>query len=265
MPESHFALNHAADIFAERGAKAHEVGMHIASGIMYHSALVKKIQKRLVRILISHVDKITYDKKSTPFPISSASTLEDHIQNTRHNLVIAGSSLRCLDCSGSCSKGSTNVKNWLKAPCDPLPFDDSEAWVQVPAWHVLNIGSCVPHHSHNLMSYKGIAFCNECGAYSAKKCRLLNSECKKHCSLSSARAVRKLKNGELPISTMRWPRPPVRGKMQVPAERCSMAGAPFDSSSDVCADNPVASSLALVSRHSTFDNPDLDMDLDEEF
>ena len=67
VPDSHFLLNYSADFFAERAARAVELGMHHVSGVRYFSRMIQKVQKRFVRILISLIDKTRYDKKSVAF------------------------------------------------------------------------------------------------------------------------------------------------------------------------------------------------------
>ena len=63
-------------------------------------------------------------------------------------------------------------------------------------------------------SYRGVFYCNICGAFSLKRCRLLNSECTLHMSVFSSRAHAKLKACELPAPNMRWPLLPRLGVMQ---------------------------------------------------
>ena len=69
------------------------------------------------------------------------------------------------------------------------------------------IGNNVPNSSHELCSFKGIVYCNICGAYSTKKCRLLNAQCKLHPTIFSERALGKLKSGVLPSDNASWPKP----------------------------------------------------------
>ena len=70
----------------------------------------------------------------------------------------------------------------------------------------VQIGHRFPHHSHHLMSIRGVIFCHECGAYGVKKCTLLATQCEKQCSTSSQRARDRLLKGLLPTKLMKWPR-----------------------------------------------------------
>ena len=90
------------------------VGVHRANGIIHHSSLFRKIQKRLVRVLISHVGKVKYEKAS-PFSPHKPFSVEDHVGNTRHNLVTEGNLMKCFDCRGGSScRPSSNACNSLK-------------------------------------------------------------------------------------------------------------------------------------------------------
>jgi hypothetical protein len=183
-----------------------QLPMQYVSGVLWHSKLVARIQRRLVRILVTTTEKIKYDKK-VPTQRACAPSLEDLKQATRHNLLCSDGELRCIDCSGSCSAGSKNVASWLRSSCDARPYDDSNCHVSIPKWHSVLIGNNVPNSSHELCSFKGIVYCNICGAYSTKKCRLLNAQCKLHPTIFSERALGKLKAGALPSDNARWPKP----------------------------------------------------------
>ena len=98
-----------------------------------------------------------------------------------------------------------HFRKWLSSSCSPLPFDDSEKAVRIPSWHFVQIRNIIPHSSHNLLSHKGIVFCESCGAYSIKRCRLLAHPCAGICTLASERAKSKLLSGELPAKGLQWP------------------------------------------------------------
>ena len=181
--------------------------MQHVSGVIWFSSLVQKIQRRMVRVIISLVEKISYVKRY-PTPKPQTPTLDDAVQASNHNIIVEGNSFRCLQCLGSVSKLSPNCKNWLKAMCETTPFDDSEKHVPVPSWHLVQIGNSIPHSTHQLFSLKGITFCMKCGAFGAKRCRLLVRQCRLTCSVASQRALDRLTSGNLPVEGMAWPRPP---------------------------------------------------------
>jgi hypothetical protein len=215
VPDVHFLLNHCADHFADRAALEEELGMHLASRVLYYGKLVGKIQRRLVRVIVSHTEKISYERKTFQ-PIAPAPTINDLVEASPHNLELQDNVYRCLDCSGAVSRSSPTIKNWLKAKCAALPFDDRKQMVPIPQFHVVQIGNTIPHSTHTLASYRGIICCTICGAYGVKKCKLLAEECKLHCTASTQHALDKLRLGLLPASCKGWPRCPNLGVWQAP-------------------------------------------------
>ena len=63
MIDVHFALNHCADHFAGIAAASVQLENNAAIGVVFHCSLVNKIQKRLVRVLASCLEKAKYDRK----------------------------------------------------------------------------------------------------------------------------------------------------------------------------------------------------------
>ena len=190
VPDVHFAFNCAADKLADEAARLVQLPM--------------QIQRRLVRIPITNLEKSMYEKKVSV--LVSKPKLSDYIHNTQHNLVSEGNSFRCADCGSFVSKASPNIVTWLKSECQALPFDDIAEPLSVPGWYRIQVGNSIPHSSHALHMYRGVLFCYNCGAYGAKKCKKLAYDCEKHCSVSSLRARDKLMQGHLPTSFMKWPR-----------------------------------------------------------
>ena len=196
VPDVSFALNHAADFFASKAAEVVEVPLHFASGALFYTKLVKQIQNRLTRVLITSCEKIKHEKALAPSR-PSLPPIADAILASNHNIQQCGAELRCLDCSGSTSVTASNVRKWLATRCAPLPYEDTNAPVPVHGWYVVNIGNNIPNSSHEMYSIKGISFCQKCGAFSSKKCRLLNKPCRSFCTDYTTRALTKLRAGEL--------------------------------------------------------------------
>jgi len=215
VPDVHFLLNHSADHFADRAALEEELGMHLASRVLYYGKLVGKIQRRLVRVIVSHTEKHSFERKTFE-PRALAPTINDLVESTAHNLEISDSMFRCLDCSGAVSKNSTNVKNWLKAKCSALPYDDRQSLVPIPKWHLIQIGNTVPHSTHELHTHRGIVICKVCGAIGIKKCKLLVGPCRLHCTVATQKSLDNLMTGVLPPSVKAWPRRPNLGVWQAP-------------------------------------------------
>jgi hypothetical protein len=215
VPDVHFALNFLADHFAGLATYQIDHPMNIASGVLHFTSIVQKVQRRFVRVLISNVEKMKYEKKF-PNMIPKPPSLDDLVLATSHNLEISSSMFRCLDCSGAVSKTSTNVKNWLKAKCSALPYDDRQGLVPIPKWHLIQIGNTVPHSTHDLHTHRGIVICKVCGAIGVKKCKLLVGPCRLHCTVATRKSLDNLMTGVLPPSVKTWPRRPNLGVWHAP-------------------------------------------------
>jgi hypothetical protein len=210
-------LNHAADHFAGRAAMAEELGMQFASNLLYYGKLVGKIQRRIVRIIVSHVEKATYERKVF-MPKPSGPTLDDLIESTSHNLQVGKKELRCVDCSGVVSKASLNVRNWLKAKCLATPYDDTKTLVPIPSWHTIQLGKSIVHSSHRMFAFKGVFICEACGAFGGQKCVKLATFCSLHATVAGQRAFDRMREGNTPSSLMVWPRLTTGKVWQAPSD-----------------------------------------------
>ena len=112
--------------------------MQHASRVIYDSKLVGKIQRRMVRVLISLVQVSSYEKKFY-VPKAKAPTMKDLMGASSHNIETSENRLRCRDCAGSVCRTSPKVRNWLKAKCLATPFDDSKALAPIPSWHPIQL------------------------------------------------------------------------------------------------------------------------------
>ena len=66
FPGIYVAANLAADVFADKAASRCQLAPSNSSQVLFRTKLVKRIQLRLARIVISHVEKILFEKKA-PF------------------------------------------------------------------------------------------------------------------------------------------------------------------------------------------------------
>ena len=204
------AANHVADHYAGEAARLASLAMHEISPLVFRTKLVKIIQRRVVRIIISCLPstKHKYEKKSPT--LSRQPTIDDCLASTQHNLVVDISqgckNFRCLDCGSSVSSNSSSIRAWLLNRCEPLPFDDRFAAVPVPKHYTIHKGSAAIHSSHDVRSIRGISFCFKCGAFGKVKLHRLATQCVGHCVSKVDESRRdKLMQGELPVSGMLWP------------------------------------------------------------
>jgi len=281
-----FALNFCADKFADAAALEAQLDMNPVSSVLFNSSLVKKIQRRLTRILVSHLEKHKYDKR---FPLQKEAkpTFQHFVQATSHNLQVCEGRYVCMDCHASVGKSSVNIINWLKSPCHAAPFDDSLVPARVPGWYRIQRGNNMPHSSHDLMSMRGVLFCMSCGFYGAKKFVRLSRLCDGHCSTSSELARDKLMSGKLPANLRSWPRLGCKTMQPQMVQHDAGGGAlgtlpdnAFPSEAlcqrdqDLSSSVPTRDSLAgpyekfpeTMAQHapiSQFDDPDFDLDFDD--
>ena len=206
VPDIYFALNHVADRMAGHAATSVELAMHVATPVTWHVALIKKIQRRLVRIIVSVLPKLSFDKDvSAPKLRVIKPSINDCVEATNHNVVVLHNGWRCVDCLSYVSNTSSNIRAWLSAPCNALPYDDRLAVVPIPTWYRIQIGNQSPHVTHQMCSFKGILFCDACGAFGIVRTRLLALECKRRCTPASDRARTRIRRGEVPVPGMPWP------------------------------------------------------------
>jgi len=261
VPDVHFLLNHCADHFADRAALEEELGMQLASRVLYYGKLVGKIQRRLVRVIVSHTEKSSYERKNAE-PKAPAPTIDDLVASTSHNLETHGDMFRCLDCSGAFARCSPTVKHWLKAKCSALPYDDRQGLVPIPKWHLIQIGNTVPHSTHELHTHRGIVICKVCGAIGIKKCKLLVGPCRLHCTVATQRSLDNLMQGLLPPSVKIWPRCPSLGVWQAPVVPFSSCVEPLPVAQNGTPE--VAESLKLPPVRTSLDDSDIDIFEDED-
>ena len=136
VPDSFFLLSHAADKFAEMGARLADLPMHIVSGPLWRMRLVSKIQRRLVRIIISVLHKCKYEAKCKHISAARPS-LEDIALVSQHNLEKDSNEWECINCNSRVGVSSPNIRHWLHSACKPIPFDDRREIVPIPRWHVV--------------------------------------------------------------------------------------------------------------------------------
>ena len=61
IPDSHIVLNAIADQSADEGAHLVQFSMQYVSNVVWHSRLVSQVQRGLVRIFLTNLEKILFD------------------------------------------------------------------------------------------------------------------------------------------------------------------------------------------------------------
>ena len=138
--------------------------------------------------------------------LDSLPKFEDLLQSTHHLQIYTdnGSRLQCLRCQASVTVRQGLVRPWLASPCTaigtardkptPITYDN------------MIIGRQAIHSSHKPYIYRGLIYCNRCGAYSGtgRKIDKLVDPCQepKRWGKDNKKAI---ENGQLPRGLSRWP------------------------------------------------------------
>ena len=130
FPLLHVALNVAADHFADIAAHGVQLPMHVVSGVLYHTKLVKRIEFRLVRVLISHTQKIKYERRFPKLAVEKPS-LDSFVLSSSHTLVLFANGWKCVACSGSMSRNAITCREWLSSICSPRGWSDAGVGIKM--------------------------------------------------------------------------------------------------------------------------------------
>jgi len=195
--------NYLADALAARAADEEQVGEAEASKVLRARTLTQKIQHRAAAAIQLQGSRPKPQKAKQAFPpnlvvmaaISSGHELEE----------LPSGGYRCVSCEHFSLRGAAKLKAWLAEGCEKPGPVASSAQPQAVAAH----GKL--HQSHNLAAYKGLYFCDRCGAYGSGRPRRLLESCrppapgtegpKRHLGY----AARLTPQGKLPAGLLSWP------------------------------------------------------------
>lgn len=200
------AGNKQADVLAAIAAKRHAVSLNVSAGVLYYKSLVKRIQNILATILLNLPDR--KHKNAKPFP-KQGIALQDLLSSTLHVINEEEISPRspfgrvsCARCHSSFKRNDPNLKHWLTCRCRDLGTG-SDRPVPIP-YEELHMGNRVTHYSHSLYRYRGLVYCNKCGAWSAEQLWGLSAPCEPPRDHGRA-ALKAIRNGKRPHNLDRWP------------------------------------------------------------
>ena len=74
-----------------------------------------------------------------------------------------GTRIRCIRCQSQVSLKPALARKWLSQSCIAIGTDRDKP---IPIFQEVTIGTQKVDRSHKLFVYKGLIFCNTCGAYS---------------------------------------------------------------------------------------------------
>jgi hypothetical protein len=180
LPEGVSALdvvsNDHADRLAKEAADAEEISSAIATPYLYNVTLTTRIQRRLATIMLylPHREK----KQRQPVVRIPRPKLDNLISESSHEIVVTGNRYACGKCHNSFRIADPSLKIWLQSVCIPVLLSSTSRPTPLAREDTLHIGNNTTHASHKLCSYRGLFYCNQCGARSGvNQIRKLSKPC----------------------------------------------------------------------------------------
>ena len=193
--------NNWADIQAKIGAQRICVDLNTSSPIIFYTSLVKRIQNRLIAIITNLPHRINTHTKRIAAPKEN---IEATMQRSTHVCFVQSDRMQCARCLSSIPINNHNkCLRFLASDCATIGSDTDRP---VPlSSDLVQIGKLDIHVSHKLLVFKGIVFCDKCGAISQrKKLGNLASVCCPPTTYGKNNLER-LRKGNLPINVLTWP------------------------------------------------------------
>ena len=104
--------NNFADEQAGLAAKFHQVPLNVSSTYIYDYSLVRKIQRRLVDILVSLPHRPRQPKISNPLPFCKES-IEELMNKSMHVAFFQGERIACARCFDKLRVKGECTRSWL--------------------------------------------------------------------------------------------------------------------------------------------------------
>ena len=145
-------------------------------------------------------------KRKLPVDRIPRPKLGDLLSETGHDVVVAGSRYTCSRCRNSFHIADPSLKIWLQSQCIPVLLDSACRPTPLARADTFHIGNNTTHASHKLFSYRGLVYCNQCGARSgANQIRKLSKPCVPAGPNSSGRVtIDRINAGKKPFGLASW-------------------------------------------------------------
>jgi hypothetical protein len=191
--------NTKADLMAGQAAKRHCVDLNIAASVLFYSALIKRIQKRLACIVCHLPNR----PKLVPKVPIVKDKIEAVMHRSAHVCYTVNNRIFCARCKSNFSLHTPNILDWLNSPCLAIG-SELDRPIPIP-YDIIHVGKLTIHSSHKLRIYKGLVFCSKCGSISRySKLGHLAQICEPPAYYGKGNLSR-LDNGFLPINVNIWP------------------------------------------------------------
>ncbi len=151
--------NDRADHLADSAATKACVSLDVSAPVLYYINLVKRIQKRLVAILISLPNRPKPKQERTH--VAPPPSVAELSASTTHVLFEHEGRSKCARCLCSYRNNDPSIRHWLEGQCIAL-----ESRIDRPLkleFAHIHLGNTCAHVSHSLYIFKGLIFCFKCG------------------------------------------------------------------------------------------------------
>ena len=144
---------------------------------MFQVKRVKRIQIRLTTIAL-YLPKRD-NKKETDKVDKVIINKEVAVAETTHTLSCVNNRYKCTVCLNSFRRDDRGFKHWLISECiKPSVESESAQIVPVKINTQIHLGNNTVHSSHSVYDYRGIIYCNICGARTGEdQMRYLGKQC----------------------------------------------------------------------------------------
>ncbi len=165
--------NFFADKYAGDMAGWVTLPLDVASPVLHNYNLIKLIQRRLATI-VTYLPNRPKHKK--PKPVTQPKPcIEAAILASPHTAYRHESRIKCPRCLNSFNSKDPNVFHFLKSSCQAIgSVKDRPTPLQKESPH---LGNKLAHHTHELMCYRSIIYCNRCGMLGVSEFHSLSKPC----------------------------------------------------------------------------------------
>ena len=127
------------------------------------------------------------------------------LQETDHDIKIVNNRYHCTKCLNTFSAKDPASKHWLMTKCTGTQ-QKGHLVVGNPTKinEIIHLGNKSSHVSHDLYRYRGLVYCNKCGAYGSKQLSLLANQCEA-ARTAGLRTLKCIEQDKLPTGLTEWP------------------------------------------------------------
>jgi len=177
VSQKDITANDNADKLASIAAEQFKLPETITTPYVFQVKRVKRIQIRLTTVAM-YLPKREHKKDCVPTP-NVAINKDIALAETSHTLISVNNRYKCSVCKNSFRRDDKGFKHWLTTECiKPIQETDQSHFVPIKVNTQLHLGNNTVHSSHNIYDYRGVIYCNTCGARTGQdQMRYLGRQC----------------------------------------------------------------------------------------